>query len=309
MSTSGRTVTVPAGYYTGSSAITKSIGVGTITSGTATIDTLSYTYNTTDDNFNISGSADISAPTIGTAGYVSTTEGTKNANANGAAVSTSVAKIIGSISTSGTTTQKPSISKQAISISGVTDAAAGNATTTAPGSGVYVAVKSAKSTGTLTITPSITTAGYGTADHHGIAGTTATVGAAESSVTYVPITTATPAFSGGALNSKGATITATNATTSTSSNNSGVAILAKGSAGRAAVTYNGAVKGWVNVSSGATASSAVAASTWNGTTYYINGVTLGNSKSFDITVPNGSSDPITFHFAVDANGNTTVTEV
>ena len=122
----------------------------------------------------------------------------------------------------------------------------------------------------------------------------------------VNVPAASPSFTGGALNNKGASATFTNMTTS-STNTSGVVILAKGTAGRAAVTYNGAVNGWVNKSSGTTASSAVSTSTWNGTTYYATGVTLGNGNQFDITVPNGSSGTITFHFSVDNSGNTTVT--
>ena len=35
--------------------------------------------------------------------------------------------------------------------------------------------------------------------------------------------------------------------------------------------------------------------------------TASGSNSFDIEVPNGSNGTITFHFAVDANGNTTIT--
>lgn len=122
----------------------------------------------------------------------------------------------------------------------------------------------------------------------------------------VNVPAASPSFTGGALNNKSASATFTNMTTS-STNTSGVAILAKGTAGRAAVTYNGAVNGWVNKSSGDTASGAVSASTWDGTTYYATGVTLGNGKQFDITVPNGNNETITFHFSVDDSGNTTVT--
>ena len=117
---------------------------------------------------------------------------------------------------------------------------------------------------------------------------------------------ATPAFSGGALNDKAATATFSNMTTS-STDTSGVSILARGTAGRGDVTYNGAVNGWVTKSNGDVASSSVAASTWDGTTYYATGVTLGNGKSFSVTVPNGSSGTVTFNFSVDANGNTTIT--
>lgn len=120
------------------------------------------------------------------------------------------------------------------------------------------------------------------------------------------VKTASPAFDGGALNNKGASATFTNMTTS-STDTSGIAILAKGTAGRDAVLYNGAVSGWVTQSDNASASAAVASSTWNGTTYYATGVTLSNGKSFSITVPNGSSGTITFNFSVDANGNTTIT--
>ena len=114
-----------------------------------------------------------------------------------------------------------------------------------------------------------------------------------------------PNFDGGALNSKGASATFTNMTTS-DTDTSGIVILAKGTAGRDAVLYNGAVNGWVSKSDNTSASAAVASSTWNGTTYYATGVTLTNGKSFNITVPNGSSGTITFTFSVDNNGNTTI---
>ena len=35
--------------------------------------------------------------------------------------------------------------------------------------------------------------------------------------------------------------------------------------------------------------------------------TATGSNSFDIECPNGSNGTVTFHFAVDANGNTTIT--
>ena len=45
--------------------------------------------------------------------------------------------------------------------------------------------------------------------------------------------------------------------------------------------------------------------------YNIPGIVLpkpssGNTNTFYITVPNGSSDTITFTFSVDSNGNTTI---
>ena len=112
---------------------------------------------------------------------------------------------------------------------------------------------------------------------------------------------ASPSFDGGALNNKGASATFTNATTS-NSNSSGIVILAKGTAGREPVLYNGAVNGWVNAADNTQASAAISSSTWNGTTYYLTGVTLTNNKSFNITVPEGQSTH-TYTISVDSEGN------
>lgn len=96
------------------------------------------------------------------------------------------------------------------------------------------------------------------------------------------ITTVTPKFDGGELTGKTASATGTNATLETT-NNSGISILAKGTAGRTAVLYNGAVNGYVNIADNTTASDAISASTWNGTTYYIKDVTLPKDKTFKVT--------------------------
>ncbi len=116
---------------------------------------------------------------------------------------------------------------------------------------------------------------------------------------------ASPAFDGGAITDKAATATFTNMTTS-STNTSGVAIQANGAAGRAAVLYDGDVNGWVSKADNAQAVVAASTESWTGTTYYATGVTLTAGKAFDVTVPNGNST-VTFHFAVDANGNVTIT--
>lgn len=169
------------------------ISVGTITSGTATISSITYTYNSTAGNFTIAGSANVSAPTVGTAGYISSTVGTKNAKTDGAIVSTTVAKIGIQANLSGTGTKTPSITKH-----NTTNVAASNATTTKPGSGYYVAVSSAANTGTVQATASVTSAGYGTTTSGQYTTTPSsnlTVGAAASAITYVPITAATYANS------------------------------------------------------------------------------------------------------------------
>lgn len=107
--------------------------------------------------------------------------------------------------------------------------------------------------------------------------------------TYVPsnieltmnVATASPAFDGGALNSKGATATFNNITTSNTNN--GISILAKGTAGRDAVLYNGAVNGWVSKDDNASALGALTSSTWNGTTYYVTAINVPVDKPFTLT--------------------------
>ena len=126
----------------------------------------------------------------------------------------------------------------------------------------------------------------------------------------VNATAASPSFDGGALNNKAASATFTNASTS-STNTSGVSIQTKGSAGRDAVLYNGAVNGWVNASDNATALAAANSSEWNGAAYYLTGVTIeapaSGNRTFSVTVPNGGNGTITFNFTVDSDGNTTIT--
>lgn len=46
---------------------------------------------------------------------------------------------------------------------------------------------------------------------------------------------------------------------------------------------------------------------YTATYYSITEVLLTNGKSFNISVPNGNSDPLVYHFSVDSNGNTTIT--
>ena len=120
------------------------------------------------------------------------------------------------------------------------------------------------------------------------------------------VKTASPTFSGGALNNKNASASFTNMTTSTE-NTSGVIISTKGTAGRDALIYDNSIDGWVSKSNNTVASNAISTSNWDGLTYYATGIILTNGKSFNITVPNGNEETITFHFSVDSNGNTTVT--
>lgn len=190
---SNQTITISEGYNAARTLIigsTSASNPGAVTSGSATVSALTYTYSSTNSNFTISGSADVSAPTVGTAGYVSGSIGTLNANTGGATVAATVDKIAIQANLSGTGTKQPTITKN--SATNIPGASA--ATTTKPSSGYYIAVSSAKNTANVQATASVTTAGYGTATSGQYTTTPSSsleVGAAASAVTYVPIPTAT----------------------------------------------------------------------------------------------------------------------
>ena len=166
-------------------------------SGVGSIQSISFddapVYDSTAGNFkvttNVSGQAGGTA-LISSSGWISA--GSYNSEATEVAESSTLtlAKVAVGATVSGTKQYTPTIATNTVP-SGVTQAASGAATTTAPGSGVYVAVKSAAKTGTLTSSGTVTTAGYGTTATFTAGSTATTIGAAASSVTYVPITTQT----------------------------------------------------------------------------------------------------------------------
>lgn len=165
------------------------IAEGSVASGTAEISSVSVAYNADGGNFDVTGAANIPAPTASTAGYVGNGAGTLTGATNGATVDASLAKIGIAASLSGTGTAKPVISKNAASN---VDASA--ATTSQPAAGFYVAVSSAASTSSVMATAAVTSAGYGTTTDGQYTATNSdalTVGAEASDVTYVPITAAT----------------------------------------------------------------------------------------------------------------------
>lgn len=87
------------------------------------------------------------------------------------------------------------------------------------------------------------------------------------------------------------------------SNISGIIVQPSGLLNRAAVdltVLNGLVNNDIGLSS-------IVNQQCNGNAQYLTGVTLTAGKQFNITVPNGENDTITFHFSVDENGNTTIT--
>lgn len=269
------TATTTAGSYTPSYTVTTPGWVNGTISGTA--QTVNVNADTTGQTIYIpratySGSnGNIS---IATAGYLPA--GTVVASMDTAEGNVSFAYGI-TATTSGT--KKPVISKQSTP-SGVTNAASGNATTTAPSSGVYVAIKTTENTATLTAKENITTAGFVPTGEFN--NNTILVGATASDMTYVPITTASPSFTGGAISGSVTDITGSNVTLSDTNN--GISVTGAASAGRAAVTYNGAVNGWVSKTSGTTAYSGTSSNTTlTGKTRYITAITVPKDKTFSVT--------------------------
>ena len=205
LTVSGATVTAPAGFYGSDASAT--IDNGTLSAsatGSATISSLTPTYNSSNDEFDITGSASISGTataSVSTAGYVGTSTTGTGSTTGTASVSAALPVIAGSTTITGTKKVTPVISRTTTTATGATNVGSGTASTTKPSSGYFVSVKSAANTGTLTATPSVTSAGYGNADHNDIAGNTETVGANASAETYITVP-------GGSATTPATTITA-----------------------------------------------------------------------------------------------------
>lgn len=197
---SGATVTAPAGFYGSNASATVASGTMTV-SGTAsgTISSITATYDTANDEFDISGSGSISGEAdslVTKAGYFGDGPGAIGTVSGTATLAAALPVIAGSTAITGTKKVTPVISRTTTTATGATNVGSGTASTTKPSSGYFVSVKSAENTGTLTATPSVTSAGYGNADHHDIAGNTETVGANASAETYITVpggSAATPA--------------------------------------------------------------------------------------------------------------------
>ena len=296
---STQTINISAGY---NSARTIKVGPvsagpkGTITSGTSTISTVTAAYNSTNSNFDITGTGDISAPTVDTAGYVSSDAntsvgGTKNPNTGGASVQATLPKItVGTKVTSGTEGAVIPVIKRTAKASGSwIDAANGVEVTTPLNNLPYVQVDAQAIARSVTLQGIVTSTGYGTADTDSADGQytkatakTITTGSATAETKYVPIKTATPTFTGGTITGS-ATASSDQATLATT-NTSGIVITANATANREAVTYSAVVSGWVSQSSGAIAYAASSSETsLTASTYYLNSVTVPASKTFTVT--------------------------
>ena len=182
---SGKSITTKAGYY--STDVKKSVTDGVLSANDSSITggsfTPTVTYNNTSGKFDFGGNKTVSGTAHAkatTAGYVDSTKNTSKSLSATVSATGSLNKVGTGASISGTTTVKPVISRTAKPTADTwTDAASGAAVTTKPTSGPYVQVNSAAKTGTLTATPKVTSAGYGTetAGQYTATNATASVGA------------------------------------------------------------------------------------------------------------------------------------
>ena len=296
---SAQTLTISEGYSPARTVVFGSAAdgaAGEITSGTASITTLIFSHTgDTEGTFQVTGRGTVSAPTVNTAGYVSSTAGTKNANTNGATVNALIDQIGIKAVVSGNGLKKPTLSKTAISIVGVTDAASGNAQSTAPTSGVYVAVQSNQNTATVTATPSVSGAGYGTTAYYTVTSAgTATAGASASDVHYIPITTTVASVDG-------RTVSYGDGWISSGSSQVGLGSIQSG-AGAAVITsptWDSTNSEFTQTASGSIASPIINTAGWVSST---EGTRTGNSIS-------GSKTLDTVQVGVTVSGTSTVTPV
>ena len=179
------------------SASTQKAVVNSSNASIATAD-ISIAYDSTNSDFNVTGSKTIAAPTVGTPGFISSTAGTKNSGT--ATVAIDLDEIALGVSASDKKVT-PVLARTAISTSGVIDGASGAGTTTAPSGGVYVKVGAAAVADTITASPVVSAAGYGTAEHSQKTDKTINVGSNAAADLYVPITEGTVAAQGATISS------------------------------------------------------------------------------------------------------------
>ena len=158
----------------------------TANDATATITSVAVASNSDQSAFQVTADGDISGSTsvaVATRG-LATTDMTKTGVISGKAeVKASIAKIALGVETSG----NDGVVTPVISKDSSTTAKSSAITTTAPTTGHYVAVSTAALTEDVTISPKVTTEGYGTTTVYGKTDGTLTAGAAASGTYYVAI--------------------------------------------------------------------------------------------------------------------------
>lgn len=231
-----QTINISAGYNAARTIIVGAISTGnlaTIKSGTASLGTLTYTYDGDNARFNISGTASISAATAEDAGYISDSNGTRQGNSNTVTQTVNVVTV-GSEATGTFTKAKPTIVRTAKSSGSWIDAGTGNATDVPTANKPYVQVDAAGANATLITRGKVTDAGYGTTDNFNRATNTShDVGSQAADTMYIPIKEAT-------IKSPDTTATFTGPTYQSSGTNSGkFTITASGTIAVPSITNEG----------------------------------------------------------------------
>lgn len=172
----------------------------------------------------------------------------------------------------------------------------GNKATSEPSSGYYLRMQ-AEGSGSSKIT------GSGWMDEGNLAPATA------SETKYFPIQVAQVGLSGTNVVTPSASLSGSNVTLSNTNN--GISVNATGGGTASAVAEADVTQdGYIPENAGITPATINAQSATTTASSYLAGVTLqapaSGTRSFSITLPNGSSDTITLMFTVDSNGNWTV---
>ena len=202
---SDQTINIGEGYEAARTVVVKSMDsadtqkavVNSANLNVGTAD-LTIAYDDTNHDFNVTGSKTISAPSVATPGFISSTAGTKNSGTATIAADLDEIKLGISASDKKVT---PELTRAAISTSGVIDAASGAGTTTEPSAGVYVKVGAAAKADTITATPVVSAAGYGTTEHSDATAKTINVGSNAAADLYIPITEGTVVAKGATISS------------------------------------------------------------------------------------------------------------
>lgn len=196
-----QTINITEGYNTARTVVVKSMDSAdtqkaTVASANLSIGTsdLTIAYDETNGGFDVTGSKTISAPSVTTAGFISSTAGTKNTGT--ATIAADLDEVTVGVSASATTKKvTPVIARTAKdSADTFVDAASGAATTTKPSAGAYVQVDVAAVSDSVTVEGIVSAEGYGTTSNyqHDTA-TTINVGSNAATTAYVPITAGTVA--------------------------------------------------------------------------------------------------------------------
>ena len=260
--------------------------------------TPTLTYNSTAGTYSYGGSNTVTGTAyanVSTVGYVDTSNNKSASNTKAIYATGTLART--NVSTTVTGSSRTPVIRLGTVPSGVTNAANGAATTTKPSSGVYVVVNSPANTATVTATISGATAGYSDGTNYIKTQGTASLGAAASAETYIPINAAANNTQTGAATVSGGTasVTLSNITTQTTATNYKIQYNTTGGSVTAKTVTATAGPGFVasgTVNATATVSAATGSSN-NGIVYLKAATPTNNTQSGAATIGTSSANAST----------------